>query len=413
MTSGSKATRIQFFDFSTPQMRAFHMSWFAFLMCFFAWFGLAPFMPAIRSEFHLTPGQIGNLTIASVAITVLARLTAGWLCDRIGPRLTYSGLLILGSAPVMAVGLAHNYHTFLLFRLAIGAIGASFVITQYHTSSMFAPNVVGTANAITAGWGNMGGGVTQFVMPLIFGGFVALGLSAAGSWRLSMLIAGAICLIVGVMYFFLTQDTPEGNFKELNRQPGRRSGMPPWKSFVAACGDARVWMLFVIYAACFGVELVIDNVGHLYFTDYFHLGFKAAGWTTASFGMLNLFARALGGYVGDRVGVRDGLKGRVSWLFAVIFVEGLLLMAFSRMTSIGPAVVALMAFGLFVQMGCGATFAVVPFVRKEGLGAVSGIVGAGGNVGAVAAGFLFKGGMPWPTALLWLGAVVTACSVLA
>ena len=68
----------------------------------------------------------------------------------------------------MGIGLAQNYEAFLLFRLAIGAIGASFVITQYHTSVMFAPNCVGTANATTAGWGNLGGGVTQMVMPLIF-----------------------------------------------------------------------------------------------------------------------------------------------------------------------------------------------------------------------------------------------------
>ena len=76
--------------------------------------------------------------------------------------------MILGSLPVMGIGLAHDFTTFLLFRVAIGAIGASFVITQYHTSVMFAPNCIGTANATTAGWGNMGGGVTQMVMPLVF-----------------------------------------------------------------------------------------------------------------------------------------------------------------------------------------------------------------------------------------------------
>ncbi len=53
----------------------------------------------------------------------------------------------------MGIGLAQSYETFLLFRLGIGVIGASFVVTQYHTSVMFAPNVVGTANATTAGWG--------------------------------------------------------------------------------------------------------------------------------------------------------------------------------------------------------------------------------------------------------------------
>src|SRR5512135_813003 len=95
-------------------------------------------------------------------------MAIGRICDRIGPQLAYTWLLILGALPVMGIGLAHDFTTFLLFRVAIGIIGAAFVITQYHTSVMFAPNCIGTANATTAGWGNMGGGVTQMVMPLVF-----------------------------------------------------------------------------------------------------------------------------------------------------------------------------------------------------------------------------------------------------
>ncbi len=99
MNISNKATRIRLADFSSVPMRTFHMTWFAFFLCFFGWFGMAPLMPVIRSEFHLTKAQIGNLTIASVAITVLVRLLIGWLCDRIGPRRAYTWLLMLGSLP--------------------------------------------------------------------------------------------------------------------------------------------------------------------------------------------------------------------------------------------------------------------------------------------------------------------------
>lgn len=120
----------------------------------------------------------------------------------------------------MCIGLADSYSSFLLFRLAIGVIGASFVITQYHTTLMFAPNVVGTANATTAGWGNLGGGLTQIIMPLLFTGIVAFGFTEASSWRIAMVIAGCVCFVVGIAYFFLTQDTPEGNFKDIQRDEG-------------------------------------------------------------------------------------------------------------------------------------------------------------------------------------------------
>lgn len=412
MTLKNKATSIRLASFSTAPMRAFHMSWFAFFICFFGWFGLAPLMPVIREELHLTKAQIGNLTIASVAITVIVRALIGFLCDRIGPRRAYTWLLILGSLPVMAVGLSHDYQTFLLFRLAIGAIGASFVITQYHTSLMFAPNIVGTANAASAGWGNLGGGVTQWVMPLIFAALVSLGANKAMGWRMAMVIPGIIMLATGIAYYFLTQDTADGDFAEL-RTRGELPGAHAAKgAFAAACRDPRVWALFLIYASCFGMELTIDNIAALYFTDNFHLGLTAAGFVASSFGMMNLFARALGGMVSDRCAKGRGLRGRVALLGGTLFCEGLALMLFSRMTWLPLAIATMMLTGLFIKMSNGATYAVVPFVNRKALGAVAGIVGAGGNLGSVLAGFLFKGSMPWTQALLVLGAAVTAISIL-
>ena len=413
MPLGHKATRLRLADFSSAPMRAFHMSWIAFFLCFFGWFGIAPLMPVIRQELHLTKAEIGNLTIASVAITVLVRMMIGWLCDRIGPRRAYMWLLVLGSLPVMGVGLAHDYHTFLIFRVAIGAIGASFVITQYHTSVMFAPNVVGTANAASAGWGNLGGGVTQIVMPLLFTAFLSLGASKWLGWRLAMFISGLALLITGIAYYKLTQDTPEGNFEDL-RARGEHAGRGTASgAFAAACKDPRVWALFVIYGACFGMELTIDNIAALYFTDNFHLALTAAGLVASSFGMMNLFARLLGGVVSDKLNERWGLRGRSALLGATIFCEGLALMLFSRMTVLPLAIGTMMLTGLFLKMSNGATYSLVPFVNKRALGAVAGIVGAGGNVGSVLAGFLFKGSMPWTQALLVLGATVCAVSVLA
>ncbi len=403
-----------FFNLGMPQIRAFHMSWFAFFLCFFAWFGIAPLMAVVREELSLTKEQVGWSIIASVTITIFARLAIGWLCDRFGPRLSYTWLLVLGSLPVMGIGLAHDFQTFLIFRLLIGVIGASFVITQYHTSIMFAPNVVGTANATSAGWGNLGGGVTQFVMPLLFGLFVTtLGFSDAVGWRLSMVVAGTVCCLTGVAYFLLTQDTPEGSFKELRAAGKLPSTKKTNGAFWAACCDHRVWALFVIYGACFGIELTLNNIAALYFIDYFDLGLATAGMMAASFGLMNLFARTLGGASGDLFGSKWGLRGRVTWLFFALFCEGIALMFFSQMTALTVAMPALVVFSLFVQMSEGATFSVVPFVNKKALGAVAGIVGAGGNAGAVAAGFLFKGSLEWPTALLILGGLVTAVSFLA
>lgn len=411
---GAKATKLRLLDFHTIPMRAFHMTWLAFFLCFFGWFGIAPLMPIVRDELGLTKEQVGNTIIASVAITVLARLLVGWLCDKYGPRRTYAWLLVLGSLPVMLIGLSHNYETFLLFRLAIGAIGASFVITQFHTSVMFAPNIVGTANAAAAGWGNLGGGVTQMAMPLLFAALVHLGANHYWGWRAAMAVPGLLLLLTGIAYWRLTKDSPEGDYDELPPRERLEKRNTAGAAFLEACRDHRVWALAVLYGSCFGLELTIDNIAALYFTDYFHLELKAAGFVAASFGLMNVFARALGGIVSDRCGLRWGLRGRALLLGATILLEGLALIAFSQMRYLPAAIAAMMIAGLFVKMSNGAAYSVVPFVNKRALGAVAGIVGAGGNVGAVCAGFLFKtSSLTWPQALFILGVIVALSAALA
>ena len=71
-------------------------------------------------------------------------------------------------------------------------------------------------------------------------------------------------------------------------------------------------------------------------------------------------------------------------------IEGILFVIFSRIRVLGAAAPILICFSFFVQMAEGATFGIVPFVDPEATGAVSGIVGAGGNFGAVAGGFLLN-----------------------
>jgi NNP family nitrate/nitrite transporter-like MFS transporter len=408
-----RAKSIDLFDTSTVPMQNFHATWLAFFLCFFGWFGIAPLMPVVREDLGLTPEQVGNTAIASVAATAIARLLMGWLCDRIGPRKAYSLLLLVGSLPVAAIGLAQSYETFLLLRLAIGTIGASFVITQYHTSVMFAPNVVGTANATAAGWGNLGGGATQAFMPLLLAGVTTWVVDESLGWRVAMVVPGVMLLLMSFAYWRLTSDTPDGSPTARDSRVARRPQSSPQGLFREVARDGRVWALAVIYGTCFGMELTLNNVAALYYFDYFALDLRQAGLVVGLCGLTNLFARSVGGILGDRLGARWGLNTRVRLLGMIVLAQGFALIVFSRMSTLSLAIASMVLLGLCVQMASGATFAVVPFVNRRALGSVAGIVGAGGNVGAVAAGFLFRSPeLPWPTAFLVLGFVALGVSTL-
>lgn len=377
--------KLPLFSLKGLQMRTFHITWLMFFICFFGWFGLAPLMPTIRDEMGLTKEQVGNIIIASVSSTIIARLIIGRLCDILGPRKTAVWLLIIGSVPVFSVGLARSYETFLLFRLAIGVIGASFVITQYHTSMMFAANIKGTANAITGGWGNLGGGVTNMVMPLIFASIVGFGYGPAYAWRYAMIVPGILMLIVAFLYWRYTKDTPAGNFDEIDRHT-KQNHKTDWK----VLKDWRIWALTLAYAMCFGMEITFDNVAALHFVDAFSLSQSSAGFWAGIFGFMNLFARALGGIAADKVGLSYGIRGKGVLLGLVLLLEGLGVLLFAQAGSFLFAIVSMLTFALFLKMANGVTYAITPFVNKKNVGLISGIVGAGGNAGGMFFGFLFK-----------------------
>jgi len=399
--------KINVFSFKGVQMRTFQITWLTFFACFFGWFSLAPLMPTIRADLGLTKSQVGNTIIAAVSATIIARLIVGKLCDIWGPRKTQTALLFLGSIPVFLVGLAHSYTSFLLFRLAIGVIGASFVITQYHTSAMFASNLKGTANALTGGWGNLGGGVTNMVMPVIFAVIVGFGYTRAEAWRYAMIVPGMMLLIMAFLYYRYTKDTPAGNFDEIHHE--KKLSKTDW----SILADWRIWSLALAYAVCFGMEITFDGVAALHFTDTFKLSQRSAGFWAGTFGFMNIFARALGGIASDKIGKKYGMKGKGLLLAAMLLMEGCGIILFAKAGNLDLAIISMVSFALFLKMANGATYGITPFVNEKNVGLVSGIVGAGGNVGGMLFGFLFKSeNITYVQAFQYIGYIVIGVSLI-
>jgi MFS transporter, NNP family, nitrate/nitrite transporter len=386
METKAPLSKLNIFSGKGIQMKTFHITWLTFFFCFFAWFGMAPLMKIAKEQLGLTKDQLGNIQIAAVSATIIARLLVGRLVDKFGPRLVYTTLLVVCSLPVMFIGLSNSYMSFLMFRLAIGVIGASFVITQFHTSVMFAPQVKGTANAVAGGFGNAGGGAANFFMPLIAGGMVGLGFcTQADSWRFAMIVPGIMLLVCAFLYFKYTKDTPAGNFNEIEKAEKAEGN-----TFLIALKDYRTWILTIAYAACFGVEITVDNFAPIFFTDTHGATLAVAGMAAGIFGWINLFARPLGGIVADKVGKTYGFNGKSLLLSILLLLEGIGLIFFANAGNLTMAIVMMFFFGLSLKMANGATYSLVPFVNPKAVGSVAGIVGAGGNIGAMLIAFLFK-----------------------
>ncbi|KAI2508901.1 hypothetical protein MHU86_5511 [Fragilaria crotonensis] len=407
-----KATELKLCSFARPHMRAFHCAWWAFFVAFCIWFAIAPLLTEVKTSLKLTKEEIWTSNIIGVGGTIFMRFILGPGCDKFGARILFAALLCTASIPTACTGLVNSAAGLYVLRLFIGIAGGTFVTTQFWTSRMFTKEVVGTANAIAAGWGNLGAGAISLIMgagifplfKLIFNGNADL------AWRWASVVPAVVGFATGVIIYFISDDAPKGNYAEMKKH-GIMPEISAAVSFRSGAVNINTWILFVQYAACFGVELTMNNAAALYFKEQFSLTTESAAAIASIFGWMNLFARGLGGYICDKSNQYMGMKGRIISNSAFLFFEGLFVLVFANSTSLASAIVVMVFFSLFVQCAEGSTFGIVPYINPAATGSVSGIVGAGGNVGAVLFGLCFRQ-MDYKSAFYVVGGCVLASSLM-
>ncbi len=393
-------------------MRAFHCAWVAFFIAFFIWFAISPLLSEIRDTLDLSNEEIWTSSIIGVTGTIFMRFLLGPLCDKIGARLLFSVVLCFASIPTACTGFVNSAVGLSVLRLFVGTAGGTFVMCQYWASRMFTKEVVGTANALVGGWGNLGGGVTQLVMgaalfPLFKTFYDG---DAEKAWRTVCIVPAIVAFAIGVTIYFISDDAPKGNYTELKRR-GQMPEVSVAASFRSGASNLNTWILFVHYATCFGVELTMNNAAALYFKDEFDQTTESAAAIASIFGWMNLFARGLGGYLSDNMNARYGIRGRL-WVQSILLAgEGVLVLVFANTGSLGGAIAVMVFFSLFVQAAEGSTFGIVPYIDPKSIGSISGIVGAGGNTGAVLFGLGFRNFPSYKEAFVLMGCVILASSM--
>ncbi|KAG9673191.1 nitrite transporter, partial [Aureobasidium melanogenum] len=196
--------------------RVFFFSWFGFLLAFWSWYAFPPLLSdVIAKDLKLTKHEIANSNIIALTATLLVRLVAGPACDRFGPRYTFAGCLLVGAIPTFLAGTISSAAGLYVIRFFIGILGGSFVPCQVWTTGFYDKNIIGTANSLTAGLGNSGGGITYFVMPAIYNSLVRNdGLRPHVAWRVAFVVPGILICAVAFSLFFLCDDTPTGKWAD-------------------------------------------------------------------------------------------------------------------------------------------------------------------------------------------------------
>jgi NNP family nitrate/nitrite transporter-like MFS transporter len=428
------------FRFKNERIKVLQLTMIAFFISFVTWFNMAPLgSTMIESMGWLTKDHLLVLGIMNVALTIPARIIIGSLLDRFGPRKVFSALLILMSIPTFIFAFGDSWTQIAISRLVLSSIGAGFVVGIRMVSEWFPPKEVGFAEGFYAGWGNFGSAAAAMTLP-----WIALSMFGGDNgWRYSVAFTGIACLIYGIIYYFNVKDTPDGAAYARPRRSGAMEvsswgdmlqlilwtfplvgalGLMAWringKGFL---NDSALNIIYAVlalvfiyqvikilqvnvpilrkgvpeddkyqfrnvaalnttYFANFGAELAVVSMLPLFFQTIWTMGPTAAGIIASSFAFVNLFARPFGGWLSDRMKSRRTVM--LSYMVGIVF--GFVLMGFmSSGWPIAVAVIITILTSLFVQGSEGATFAIIPMIKKRITGQVAGMAGAYGNVGAV------------------------------
>jgi len=436
----STHSSLNLFKLKDPKIKTLHITWFAFFLTFVVWFSHAPLMVFIKEAFNLTTPQVKALLILNVALTIPARIAIGILVDKFGPRIIYSGLLVISSFICIAFAMANSYEQLALFRFLLGFVGAGFVIGIRMVGEWFPAKQVGIAEGIYGGWGNFGSAAGAMSLPTI-----ALMFGGDDGWRYALALTGVIAGIYGLFFYGAARNTPKGSTYFKPKKSGGLEvtskgdfyfylfmnipmyialGVLAWKlspagvsllttqtmyimwiglvalfifqtnaiyrvnkeNLIKGVPDLekykfkQVAILDIAYFVTFGSELAVVSMLPLFFLDTFAgLSPVQAGLLASGFAFMNLVARPTGGWFSDKFGRRKSL---------MILIGGLAI-GYSVLGNINSewwipvAVISTMCCSFFVQAGEGAVFAIVPLVKRRMTGQIAGMAGAYGNVGAV------------------------------
>lgn len=461
------------FRFKSRDIRALHLTWIAFFISFYVWFNMAPLASSmLRSVDWLTAEDLKLFAIANVALTIPARIIVGMALDRFGPRRVFSILMVAMAIPALVFAFGETREQLFVSRLVLSSIGASFVVGIHMVALWFKPRDIGFAEGLYAGWGNFGSAAAAMTLPTIaltlFGG--------DEGWRWAIALSGVVMAAYGVFYWFALTDGPH---PDSHRKPRKAAALEVstwgdlallvlftvpmigilailvWRtenlgyldgmtaSFVYAAiivvilyqivqvlrvnvpilkkgvpADDRypfksVAALNTTYFANFGAELAVVSMLPLFFEQTWGLNAAVAGIIASSFAFVNLFARPMGGLVSDRFGNRKFVM--LSYMLGIAVGFGLM----GLMNSSWPLIVAIaitIFCSFFVQGAEGATFGIIPSIKRRVTGQISGMAGAYGNVGAVFYLFVFTMVTPsqfffiiaagafvsWLVCLMWL-----------
>ncbi len=335
------------------QRVALILSTVAFAIAFAVWGMIAPLSKVFQTNLHLSDHEVWLLIAMPVLLGSTLRLPLGMLADRFGGRHVFGILLIMLALPSVMLTVSTTYAEMLFWALILGTAGASFAVGIAFTSDWFEPERQGMALGVY-GAGNIGQSIALFAVPLLT--------TLLGSWRLTFRLFGLVSLVYGVVFLLFARNAPVTKAPKSFAQMLRVLATQPLS-----------WLLSLFYFVTFGGFVALSIGLPKLLQGMFNISQQDAGLRVAGFVVIATFMRPIGGYLSDRFGGERMLL--IVFAMSAIFALGL------TTTSIVPFSIGALGIALFIGMGNGCVFKLVPQYFAADTAVVTGLVGAMGGLG--------------------------------
>jgi nitrate/nitrite transporter NarK len=336
--------------------RVLFISVLAFSLGFAVWGMFSALAPFLIKWYNFSATQVLVLAAMEPLFAAAVSIPLGILTDKFGGRTVFTLLLLSLTIPLFSGFFAHGYYAFLLLGSLLGLGGASFVVGNAHVSSWYPKSKQGTALGIF-GLGNIG--ITVGMMTVTF--LVTHVLDGPDGWRLIFPIFAVATLLMALVYWFFTSDSPYNQHKGVSV----REIVAVYRSGVV------VWLVPYLYWVSFGTLTFFASAMPTYLVDRWHVdAVRASMVYVPPLVVCVAITRPLGGWLADRF---DALR-MLGRLFGIMVVLALVM---AIQISLHVELFAMYGLALLSGAAAAAVIKLIPVYFRH-VGAVSGLANAAG-----------------------------------
>jgi predicted MFS family arabinose efflux permease len=333
------------------------ITWLGWICIYLVKSVLPPVLPVLSAELGLSHAQAGLLETAYLIGYIAAKMPAGSLSRRLGPRRLLAASMLGYGASSAATMWSRGFADIFALRLLVGLFqGVHLPVANALLSDRFGERQ-GKAIGFNESGPNVG---NTLAFPL------TVQILSVWSWRAAFLVLSLPAFALSGAALLLMREEPR-NREELGEDAG---------------GIRGYWRVLLPFAVAHGVYNLVLRAAFTFtpsfLVEYRGMDVAAAGLLAAAMPLAGILAKVSSGFVAERAGRRASICGATT--LSAVFLAALVVLPGGSYVAVNLVALGLTLYSFSPIIYASTTASLPSGLKATGLGAVTMI---GNTVGAV------------------------------